>query len=85
MSATGGVSHLKRLEEGSEMNAVAVGVEARCPLCGVSILSVGRGGRVLSEDLHPVPLYRRGRFGEGFMLCDECGMLADLPRDVTLN
>lgn len=63
----------------------AVGVEARCPLCGVSILSVGRGGQVLAEDLHPVPLYRRGRFGEGFMLCDECGMLADLPQGVTLN
>jgi hypothetical protein len=67
-------------------SAVAIiGVEARCPLCGVSILSVGSGGRVLAEDLHPVPLYRRGRFGEGFMLCDECGMLADLPPDVTLN
>ena len=64
---------------------VAGGVEALCPLCGVSILSVGRGGRVVAEDLHPVALHRRGRFGEGFMLCDECGMLADLPSDVTLN
>jgi len=65
--------------------ATVSGVEARCPLCGVSILSIGRGGRVTAEDLHPVPLYRRGRFGEGFMLCDECGTLADLPADVTLN
>ena len=65
--------------------ASVVGVDARCPLCGVSILSVSSGGQVLAEDLHPVPLYRRGRFGEGFMLCDECGMLADLPPDVTLN
>jgi hypothetical protein len=63
----------------------AVGVEARCPLCGVSILSVGHSGRVMSENLHPIALYRRGRFGEGYMLCDECGMLADLPSGVTLN
>lgn len=68
------------------MNGVAaVGIEALCPLCGVSILSVGSGGRVVAEDVHPVALHRRGRFGEGFMLCDECGMLADLPSDVTLN
>ena len=60
-------------------------VDARCPLCGESILSVDRGGRVTSEDLHPVALSRRGGSGEGYMLCDDCGMLADLPTDLTIN
>ena len=59
-------------------------VDARCPLCGESILSVDRGGRVTSEDLHPIALSRRGA-GEGYMLCDDCGMLADLPTDLTIN
>lgn len=62
----------------------AVALDARCPLCGTAILSVGRGGRVEAGDLHPVPLYKHPR-GEGFMLCDDCGMLAELPADVTLN
>jgi len=67
------------------MAAFLVAVDARCPLCGDSILSVGRGGRVMAEDLHPVPLYRSGRAGEGYMLCDDCGVLAELPLDITLN
>jgi hypothetical protein len=67
------------------MAAFIVGVDAQCPLCGASILHIGRGGRVQSEDLHPVPLYRLGRIGEGYMLCDDCGVLAELPRDLTLN
>jgi hypothetical protein len=62
----------------------AVALDASCPLCGTAILSVGRGGRVEAGDLHPVPLYKHPR-GEGFMLCDDCGMLAELPPDVTLN
>ena len=60
-------------------------VDARCPLCGESILSIGRGGHVTAEDLHPIPLYRRGGSGEGYMLCDDCGVLAELPSDITLN
>ena len=67
------------------MASFAVAVDARCPLCGDSILSVGLGGRVTAEDLHPVPLYRRGDTGEGYMLCDDCGVLAELPLDITLN
>lgn len=58
-------------------------VDARCPLCGVSILSVGRGGRVLTEAIHPVPLYTQG--GSGYMLCGDCGFLAQLPSGLTLN
>jgi hypothetical protein len=62
-----------------------VGVDARCPLCGESILSINRGGHVETADLHPVPLYRRRGTGEGYMLCDDCGVLAELPSDITLN
>ena len=58
-------------------------VDARCPLCGTSIMTIGRTGRVLSGDMHPVSL-RRGH-GEGYMLCDECAVLAEMPRDLTLN
>jgi hypothetical protein len=67
------------------MAAFLVGVEACCPLCGSPILSLGRGGRVEAEDLHPVPLSVHGHQGEGYMLCDECGVLAQLPADITLN
>jgi len=57
-------------------------VQARCPLCGSPVLSVGRGGRVETEDWHPVLL---GAFGRGYTLCDDCGVLADLPTNLTLN
>ena len=67
------------------MAAFTLAVDARCPLCKESILTVSRTGRVLSEDLHPVPLNRSHRAGEGYMLCDDCGMLADLPLNSTLN
>jgi hypothetical protein len=40
---------------------------------------------VTAEDLHPVPLHKRGGSGEGYMLCDDCGVLAELPSDITLN
>jgi hypothetical protein len=60
-------------------------VEAFCPLCGTSILWVGRSGRVQAGVLHAVPLYRAGRPGEGLMLCDRCALLAGLPSDITLN
>ena len=62
-----------------------VGVDARCPLCGCSILSVSGAGRVMAEDLHPIRMHRRGGVGEGYMLCDDCGVLAELPPDLTLN
>ena len=67
------------------MVVLAQAVDARCPLCGDSILSVGRSGRVIAEDLHPVPLYRAPGAAEGYMLCDDCGVLAELPPDITLN
>jgi hypothetical protein len=67
------------------MAAFVVAVDARCPLCGALVLSVGRGGRVSAEDLHPVPLHRRGGAVEGYMVCDQCAVLAQLPADLTLN
>jgi hypothetical protein len=77
---------VKQLPQGRLiMAAFTLAVDARCPLCGTSILTVSRGGHVLSEDLHPVPLRRSNRAGEGYMLCDDCGMLADLPLNSTLN
>jgi hypothetical protein len=65
------------------MSTSLMGVNACCPLCGSSVLSVSPAGRVLSEDLHPIPLGGEG--GRGYTLCDDCGVLADLPSNLTLN
>ena len=66
--------------------AAPVGTHAHCPLCGEAILSVNAGGRIVREESHPVPLYTRGHHGEGYMLCDGCGFLAQLSRvHLTLN
>jgi hypothetical protein len=67
------------------MASSVVGMDALCPLCGAAILSIGLGGRVLAEDLHPVRMHKRGGGGEGYMLCDDCGVLAELPTNITLN
>ena len=65
------------------MASSPVAVSSQCTLCGSSILSVSQAGRVLSQDLHPIALGRdRGR---GYTLCDDCGVLADLPTNLTLN
>jgi hypothetical protein len=58
-------------------------VRACCPLCGSPVLSIGPSGRVLDEDLHPIQLGDEP--GRGYTLCDDCGILADLPTDLTLN
>jgi hypothetical protein len=63
---------------------VAARSDTHCPLCGKRILSLGQSGWVMTEDPLLIPLHR-GRSGEGFMLCEECGMLAALPADMTLN
>jgi hypothetical protein len=44
---------------------------------------VSRAGRVLSDDLHPIALGLEN--GSGYTLCEDCGVLADLPTDLTLN
>ena len=56
---------------------------ARCPLCGSPVLSVERSGRVVAFELRSVPL--AGEFGRGYTLCDDCGVLADLPSGLTVN
>ncbi len=61
---------------------VVSGVEARCPLCGSPVLSVARSGRVVAADQRAIPL---GDLGRGYLLCDDCGVLADLPVGLTLN
>jgi len=58
-------------------------LRARCPLCGSPVLSVGRSGHVLDDDLHPIQV--GPELGRGYTLCDDCGILADLPDDLTLN
>ena len=65
------------------MSTSFAAVSACCPLCGSSVLSVTRNGRVLDEDLHPIQLGRE--LGRGYSLCDDCGVLAALPGDLTLN
>ena len=65
------------------MSTSLAAVQAHCPLCGTSVLAVGPGGRVVSEDLHPILL--DPDMGHGYMLCTGCGVLADLPTDLTFN
>jgi hypothetical protein len=64
------------------MGTLAAAVHACCPLCGAPVLSIARSGRVLEEDVHPIQLNELGR---GYTLCDDCGILADLPSNLTLN
>jgi hypothetical protein len=65
------------------MGASITAVQARCPLCGSLVLSVGRSGRVVTDVVHPIRLGRV--LGRGYTVCDECGVLADLPARLTLN
>jgi hypothetical protein len=65
------------------MGTSIAAIQAQCPLCGSPVLSIGRGGRVMSEDLHPILL--GPGVGRGYTLCDDCGVLADLPTNLTLN
>ena len=65
------------------MGTSLAAVQAQCPLCGSPVLSVSRGGHVMSEDLYPIQLGPDS--GRGYTLCDDCGVLADLPTDLTLN
>jgi hypothetical protein len=75
-----------RVFRGGTMFAPGYAVDSRCPLCGESVLTVNRAGRVLSDDLHPIALFaKRGGGMQGYTLCDDCGVLADLPSELTLN
>ena len=66
------------------MAAFAHAVDARCPLCGAPILSVGASGHVVALDLHLVPLRAHDRRGGQYTVCDDCGTLAETT-DLTLN
>jgi hypothetical protein len=74
------------LEDNMATHAAAhAGAGANCPLCGESILTVNSRGHIVSEDMHPVPLYTHKRNGEGYMVCDGCGFLAQLSWTATVN
>jgi hypothetical protein len=84
------IRHVEEVETGqpglgkeTDMGTTIAAVQALCPLCGSPVLSVGRSGRVFSEDLHPIQL--GPEFGRGYTVCDDCGVLANLPTDLTLN
>ncbi len=61
------------------------GMSARCPLCGETVLDVTPEGRVRAVDVQPIPLYKHGFHGEGYLVCDTCAFLAHLPGDVILH
>jgi hypothetical protein len=65
------------------MGTTFAAVQAFCPLCGSPVLSVGRSGRVLDDDVHPIQL--GPELGRGYTLCDDCGILTNLPSNLTLN
>jgi hypothetical protein len=82
--------HVEEVEAGQPglgketvMGTTITAVQALCPLCGSPVLSVGRSGRVFAEDLRPIQL--GPEIGRGYTLCDDCGLLAHLPTDLTLN
>ncbi len=63
--------------------SIANVIEARCPLCGSPVVSVTRSGKVFAIDLRAMQVGTE--FGRGYTLCDDCGVLADLPSGLTLN
>ncbi len=65
------------------MGTMFAAVQALCPLCGSPVLSVGSSGRVLSDVAHPIQIGRES--GRGYTLCDDCGILTNLPSDLTRN
>jgi hypothetical protein len=67
------------------MAAFALAVDARCPVCSAPILSVGARGQVLAQDLHLVPLRVHDSRAGQYTVCEDCGRLAELTADLTLN
>ena len=66
------------------MAAFTLAVDAHCPLCRASILHLVRRVPCYLRICIPCPC-ASNRPGEGYMLCDDCGVLADLPQNSTLN
>jgi hypothetical protein len=84
------IRHVEEVETGrpglgkeTVMGTTIAAVQALCPLCGSPVLSVGRSGRVFWEDLHPIQL--GPELGRSYTLCDDCGLLANLPTNLTVN
>jgi hypothetical protein len=67
----------------ADMGTSIATVGARCPLCGSPVLSVARSGKVIAFELRTIPL--ANDISRGYTLCDDCGVLADLPAGLTLN
>jgi hypothetical protein len=65
------------------MGTTFAAFDACCPLCGSPVLSIGRAGQILDEDVHPIQLGPEA--GRGYTVCDRCAILANLPADLTLN
>lgn len=65
------------------MAATVPMLRAHCPLCGSPVLSVARSGHAFDEDVHPIQVGLD--LGLGYTLCQACGVLADMPSDLTLN
>jgi hypothetical protein len=61
----------------------AVAVDARCALCGTAIDAEGTG--VHNAHAVLISLYKHGGSPEGYLLCQECGLLAGLPSTISLN
>jgi hypothetical protein len=72
-----------RLGKETVMGTTFAAVQAHCPLCGSTVLSVGRSGRVFGDDVHPIQLGPES--SRAYTLCDDCGVLANLPSNLTLN
>ena len=60
-------------------------LDTRCPLCGELLFTVAASGRVRATTLHAVALSTQRLSWQAYLLCDECGRLAGLPRGMPLN
>ena len=65
--------------------AVPTLADTRCPLCGAPILTVGFGGRVTWAEARVVPVGASRAGGTGYLVCEDCGRLAELPVPARLN
>jgi len=65
------------------MGTTIAAVRTLCPLCGSPVPSAGYSGGLFAEEIHPIQL--RPEQDRGYTLCDDCGVLANLPTDLTRN
>lgn len=65
--------------------AVPTLADTRCPLCGSPILTLGAGGRVTWAEARVVPIGAQRAGVSGYLVCEDCGLLAELPAPARLN